>query len=140
MSALFADTSFYFAIFNRQDTLHERAKAAAAAHLGRVVTTEFVLVEVGNFFCRGKSRIVFQTMIENLRSAEDIEIVSASADLFEQGFSLFKSRPDKDWSLTDCISFVVMQQRSITEALTADHHFERAGFVALLKRRSSALV
>jgi uncharacterized protein len=92
--------------------LHARAKATAAGHQGAVVTTEFVLLEVGNFFCRGNGRAIFQTMIENLRST---------------------SRPDKEWSLTDCISFVVMQECGLIEALTADHHFEQAGFVALLK-------
>ncbi len=72
-------------------------------------------------------------MIENLRSAEDIQIVPASADLFDRGFHYFTERPDKEWSLTDCISFVVMNERGITEGLTADHHFEQAGFVALLR-------
>ena len=133
MSALFADTSFYVAIFSPQDALHDRGRAVAAAHQGSVVTTEFVLVEVGNFFCRGEGRAVFQRMIENLRLAEDIEIVPASAELFAEGLAIFTSRPDKDWSLTDCISFVVMQKRGITQALTADHHFEQAGFEALLK-------
>lgn len=133
MNAVFADTSFYVAIFSPPDALHAKAKSVAAAHHGKVVTTEFVLVEVGNFFCRGASRAIFQKMIENLRQAEDIEIVPASADLFNRGYLLFTSRPDKDWSLTDCISFVVMQERAMTDALTADHHFEQAGFVALLK-------
>ena len=112
--------------------MHARAKAIAASHQGGVVTTEFLLIEVGNFFCRGKGRAVFQTMLENLRSADDIEIIPASTDLFNKGFVLFTSCSDKDWSLTDCISFVVMQECGITEALTADHHFEQAGFVALL--------
>jgi predicted nucleic acid-binding protein len=133
MKVLFADTSFYVAIFSPQDALHARAKAVAAAHQGGVITTEFVLVEVGNFFCRGNVRAVFQTMIENLRSAEDIEIVPGSADLFDRGFHHFTARPDKDWSLTDCISFIVLHERGITDALTADHHIEQAGFVALLK-------
>ena len=61
------------------------------------------------------------------------QIVASSADLWKRGRSLYASRPDKDWSLTDCISFVVMQEHGLTEALTADHHFEQAGFVALLK-------
>ena len=133
MNTVFADTSFYVAIFSPQDAFHDRAKAVASALKGTVVTTEFVLVEVGNFFCRGSARAVFQTMVENLRAAEDIEIVPASSDLFRHGFALFASRPDKDWSLTDCISFGVMQERGITDALTADHHFEQAGFVVLLK-------
>lgn len=133
MNAVFADTSFYVAIFNPQDALHERAKAVAADLRGNVVTTEFVLLEVGNFFRHGKARTVLQTLMENLRTAEDIEIVPASAELFKAGFTLFTSRPDKVWSFTDCISFVVMSERGITEALTADHHFQQAGFVVLLK-------
>lgn len=133
MKVLFADTSFYVAIFSPHDQLHGKAKAVAEAHEGGVITTEFVLVEVGNFFCRGNGRGVFKKMIENLRSAEDIEIIPASSDLFDNGFVLFNSRADKEWSLTDCTSFVVMRESGIMEALTADHHFEQAGFVALLK-------
>jgi predicted nucleic acid-binding protein len=133
MNAVFADTSFCIAICNPHDALHDRAKAIAAALIGKIITTEFVLVEVGNFFCRGNGRAVFQTLIENLSTAEDIEIIPASSDCFRKGLGLFTSRPDKDWSLTDCTSFVVMQERAVTEALSADHHFEQAGFVALLK-------
>ena len=132
MNVLFADTSFYVAVFNPHDALHARAKAVAAAHLGSVITTEFILIEVGNFFCRGNARKVFQMMTEHLMAAEDIEVVPASTALFRDGLSFFNARPDKDWSLTDCISFVVMEEEDITEALTADHHFEQAGFIALL--------
>ena len=56
-----------------------------------------------------------------------------SEALFEAGFNLFEARPDKDWSLTDFISFVVMEREGLTEALTGDHHFEQAGFTALLR-------
>jgi hypothetical protein len=63
-------------------------------------------------------------------------VVPASSELFDRGMSLYLARPDKKWSLTDCISFVVMEDRKVTEALTADHHFEQAGFVALLKERA----
>jgi hypothetical protein len=51
----------------------------------------------------------------------------------DRGLALYAARPDKEWSLTDCVSFLVMQDHGVTEALTADHHFEQAGFVALLK-------
>ena len=65
--------------------------------------------------------------------AWDFEIVPASPELFYRGIELFRVRPDKDWSLTDCISFVVMTDRGLSEALTGDKHFEQAGFKALLK-------
>ena len=60
-------------------------------------------------------------------------VVPAETDLFRRGLDLYHNRPDKEWSLTDSISFVVMKDRGLTEALTGDHHFEQAGFVALLR-------
>ena len=62
-----------------------------------------------------------------------VKLIPPDVALFDAGVQLFANRPDKEWSLTDCISFVVMQQEGITQALTADHHFEQAGFQALLK-------
>ena len=61
-----------------------------------------------------------------------VEVLPLSEALFRQGFGLYRQRLDKEWGLTDCISFMVMQERGITEALTADHHFRQAGFLALL--------
>lgn len=76
---------------------------------------------------------MFLGLLEMLEKDTELTLVPASADLWRGGIALFAARSDKDWSLTDCISFVVMQERSIIDALTADHHFEQAGFVALLK-------
>ena len=73
------------------------------------------------------------TTLDELRADPDALIVPGDDSLWERGRILFAQRPDKQWSLTDCISFVVMQDRGITEALTADHHYEQAGFVGLLK-------
>ena len=60
-------------------------------------------------------------------------MVPFDAGLMDRGLAIFAERQDKDWPLTDCISFVVMQEQGITEALTGDRHFEQAGFVAMLK-------
>ncbi len=128
MNVAFADTSFYVAILGPRDAWHDRAVSFAAEFTGRIVTTEFVLVEVGNFFCRGRGRVQFEALVDNLDRAEDIEIIHASAELFREGFALCKSRCDIEWSFTDCISFAVMRRSGIAEALSADHHFEQAGF------------
>ena len=72
-------------------------------------------------------------MLDDLRKNPDVQVVPANDALFDEGVQLFANRLDKEWSLTDCISFVVMEQNGLTEALTGDHHFEQAGFVALLK-------
>jgi predicted nucleic acid-binding protein len=65
--------------------------------------------------------------------AKDVEIVPATMEWFERGMELYEGRPDKEWSLTDCISFAVMTERGVSDALTNDHHFEQAGFRILLK-------
>lgn len=75
-------------------------------------------------------------LIEEIRHAERLgmaEVVHVDRELLEQGFALFQNRPDKEWSLTDCISFTIMQKRGVWRALTTDHHFEQAGFERLLK-------
>jgi predicted nucleic acid-binding protein len=72
--------------------------------------------------------------VTRIRSDRNIEVIPASTELFEAGLQLHAQRPDKEWSLTDCISFVVMQRRGITSALAYDHHFEQAGFEVLLRR------
>jgi len=72
-------------------------------------------------------------LLELLQETTEVRIIPPSADLFERGVELYRQRSDKDWSLTDCISFVVMADEKITEALTGDRHFEQAGFYALLK-------
>lgn len=133
MKALFADTSFYVAALNARDVNHGRAQAFGQGFRGRVVTTEYVLLEVATFFCAAANRAVFLGLLRSLENDPEVVLVPASGDLWRRGIDLFAARLDKDWSLTDCISFVVMQEQGLAEALTSDRHFEQAGFVALLK-------
>jgi len=71
-------------------------------------------------------------LLDNLRLLPNVQIISASTTLLADGLTLYRTRPDKEWSLTDCTSFVVMENEQITEAFTSDHHFQQAGFVKLL--------
>ena len=130
---VFADTSFYVALLNRRDALRETAVTLLKRDTGEVVTTEFVLLELGNFLSGSAHRSRLQPFVERLRRQSLTRILPASTDLFDRGLELFARRDDKRWSLTDCISFVVMHDHGITDALTADHHFEQAGFTILLK-------
>lgn len=134
MKPVFADTSFYVALFSPGDIHHEKAVRLAHDLHRTVVVTEFVLVELANALARATSRRLFVDLLPKLRSNPTVKILPVSPDLLERGFNLYGNRPDKDWSLTDCISFVAMEAEGITEALTADHHFEQAGFVALLSQ------
>jgi len=133
MDEVFADTSFYAATANPHDQYYARAKEAGAKPWRRTITTEFVLLETANFCLEGKRRTAFLNLVANLRSASSVEVIPASTEWFQRGLDLFAARPDKLWSLTDCISFAVMRQRGLADALTADHNFEQAGFRALLR-------
>lgn len=132
MTVQFADTVYYVALLNPRDALHGRALDLSDPPGVSVVTTEYVLLEVATFFAQPAGRDVFVQLVRDLRADPATRIVPATADLFARGFDLFAARPDKSWSLTDCISFVVMADSGLTDALTADHHFAQAGFVPLL--------
>jgi predicted nucleic acid-binding protein len=133
MKTAFADATFYVALLIARDTNHSKAKAVAQSWAGPVVTTECVLTEVANHLCgSARRRAKFGQFLADVRADPNTTVVESSHDLWERGIALYLRRPDKEWSLTDCISFVVMEKRGETEALTADHHFEQAGFAALL--------
>ena len=110
-----------------------RPKALAESKINRrIITTEFILLELGNACAQAGDRADFLTLLEGLRASPRMEIVPLSRQLLQRGLDLFAKRGDKDWSLTDCISFVVMQDFNIHSALTGDRHFQQAGFEALL--------
>ncbi len=132
MSGVFADTSFYLALLRADDPLH----SSAVNELRRnrpIVTTEFVVLELGNACARAVDHADFLALVAGMRASDRIAIVPLDSSLLDRGLELLANRPDKDWSLTDCISFVVMEDHGLHEALTGDKHFEQAGFVTLLK-------
>jgi hypothetical protein len=134
MRTIFADTFYFIALLNASDTNHVKAVQFTAENAFRMLTTEWVLTELADGLARSpRGRTEFMATLADLQTDEDVTIVPCDSALMAEGVQLYGERPDKAWSLTDCISFVAMTKASITEALTADHHFEQAGFVALLK-------
>lgn len=133
MKTVFADTFYYLALVNPDDKRHQQARAYTASFNGRMVTTSWVLIELADALANRSTRSIFLRTLAQLRTDPDVTILPPDPDPFEEGVKLYSNRPDKDWSLTDCISFAVMRQQGLTEALTGDHHFEQAGFIALLK-------
>lgn len=133
MSQVFLDTSFLIAVVLSDDALHRRAIAWRSKLRGPFVTTEFVLIEFGDALSAPRNRALADRAIRAMRSRADITILPASSDAFGRGLELFRSRTDKAWSLTDCISFSSMSEQGIQEALSYDQHFEQAGFRALLR-------
>ena len=133
MSATFADSFYFLALFNPRDAAHERAVRASQDVPNTLVTTDWVLVELADALCDPVNRVGCIGLVNDLRRSSRVKVEPATRELLNAGWSLYQQRLDKDWSLTDCTSFVVMEQRGIAEALTGDHHFEQAGFRALLK-------
>jgi len=132
---IFTDTVAWVALVNTRDSLHKKSKEVFT-NLRRqnykFVTTEFVLLEFANALSAPDFRVKAAIFVEGLRQSADIEIIPASSKLFSIGFELYKNRPDKEWSIVDCVSFIVMEEMEISEAFTEDHHFEQAGFSKLL--------
>ncbi len=132
MTAVFADTAYYVALLSRRDEYHASAYAYTARFAGEFVTTAWVNLELANHLSASSHREAFVSFYNDLNGDSRVRIVPATQYLFERGLDLFACRPDKVWSLTDCISFVVMQEQRLSDALTADHHFAQAGFRVLL--------
>ena len=133
MNRVFADAFYFVALLNRADQYHSRAAAAATQLRGEIITTQWVLAEVADALADSASRRSVAPFLRDLSKDPKVTVVQAGSDWFERGLQLYEQRPDKDWSLTDCISFAVMAEQKVTDALTGDKHFEQAGFTALLK-------
>jgi len=132
MRLVFADTSFYQALLNPRDSWHKTAADLSDTFRGRVLTSEYVLCKLGALMSHGHLRLLFHELVKELEAAPYVEIIPASHELFKAGLDLFANRPDKEWSLTDCVSLVLMGKYDVEEALSGDRHFEQAGFRALL--------
>ncbi len=132
MRTVFADSFYFIAQLNAADEAHQRATEFTASFSGRLLTTDWVIVEVADATSRPPNRERFIAFYDQLSRMPDIKILAADRATLQSGYDLYRRRPDKEWSLTDCISFFVMQREGIAEALTGDHHFQQAGFIALL--------
>lgn len=133
MTMRFADTYYFIALLSPKDEAHAKAVAFTQCFNGQLLTTAWVLTELADGLVEARARQRFVDFYDRLRARDDVLIVPCGETLFDQGIAMYRRRPDKEWKLTDCISFAVMQGEGLREALTADHHFEQAGFTALLK-------
>jgi predicted nucleic acid-binding protein len=132
MRRVFADTAYFVALVRTRDQLHRQATYFHEHPPGSLLTTEWILTEVANQLADPPIREGFMRLLAQLRGRTDVKIVRVKHEDFQQGCELYGRRKDKDWSLTDCISFVIMREYGIDTALTSDEAFEQAGFQRLL--------
>jgi predicted nucleic acid-binding protein len=132
MTCVFADSHYFFALVNPRDKRHTQALEFSRTRSVSLVTTSWVLTELADGLARSVNREAFNLILNELSQNPQDTIAPLSQALFDRGVKLYTSRSDKTWTLTDCISFAVMSDYGLTEALTGDRHFEQAGFRALL--------
>jgi predicted nucleic acid-binding protein len=135
MNKVFLDTSYAVALSATTDENHARAVELAdeletsGTHF---ITTRAILLEIGNALSKVRHRSAAVKLLTALENDPKVEIVAASDELYRRAFETYRDRVDKEWGLIDCMSFVVMNDEGITDALTADHDFRQAGFSVLL--------
>jgi uncharacterized protein len=129
---IFVDTAYVLALVNEHDQFHERAQELADLYEGQqLLITDAVLLEIGNALSRGFKEEAIE-VISGFIESEEVEVVHYSSKIFDQAFALYKKYDDKEWSLVDCISFIVMRERGIKQVLTFDRHFKQAGFTVIM--------
>lgn len=136
MNRIFLDTSFVIALSIEDDKYHAVAKLWAEyirQNRSILITHQGILLEIGDALSKPQWRTKAADILNFLRQDRTVEITSMTQDLIDAAFQLFISRSDKSWGMTDCISFVVMQQINLKSALTTDQHFVQSGFRALLR-------
>lgn len=130
---IFVDTLFIVALVNRRDTYHAQATQLSHILSGQLLlTTDAVLLEIGNALSR-HHKLEAIAIIDQFLTSPDIEVIRMDADIFTQAFTLYRNYSDKSWGLIDCLSFAVMRNRNVSDALTFDQHFVQAGFNALMR-------
>jgi len=133
---IFVDTGYLLALAKPRDHLYALAMAWAKAAPPPFITTEYVVVETINGLSSLLDRPRGHILLDQMSPENGWQLVPASGGLMARGLALHRQHADKEWSLTDCISFVVMRQRGVAQALAHDHHFEQTGFEALLRREA----
>ncbi len=132
MSEVFVDAFYFIALLNPSDRFHSAAVEATKVLKSRLLTTTWVLMEVADALSAPSIRQTVHRFLRQIADDDNMQVVEANSQWYTRGLELYGNRSDKSWSLTDCISFQVMKDRRIEEALTGDRHFIQAGFRALL--------
>ena len=134
---VFLDTAYAIALSSPNDLFHQQAVQLADELKSagtRLITTRAILLEIGNALSKQRYRRAAVLLLDSIEIDPRVEIIPLSEQLYARASKLYRERPDKEWTLTDCMSFIVMEDREISEALTTDEHFHQAGFHVLMRQ------
>ncbi len=127
---LFVDTSYVLALYNKGDQFHERCvkamPVAQAAH--QLITTDAVLMEIGNAFAAISRRTQGARIIRDFLHSPQVKVELLTPEYFSEALELYEQRSDKAWGMVDCFSFIVMKKFRVIHTLSTDRHFQQAGF------------
>jgi len=132
MKRVSGDSLYFLALVNPKDRFHRQAVDFARAWQGIIVTSRWVLAEICDWLSSSDNRALALGVVSQITTSKRFHVIHRSDELFERGLELYRLRPDQDWSLTDSVSFIVMADEGLADALTGDRHFNQAGFTALL--------
>ncbi|OGP64352.1 MAG: PIN domain-containing protein [Deltaproteobacteria bacterium RBG_16_42_7] len=135
MNKFFLDAAYAIALSAVTGQYHQKAEILSRqieTEAISLITTRAVVLEIGNALAKLRYRDAAIKLLDSLEEDPNVEIIPLSEELYSQARELYRQRPDKEWGITDCISFVVMQNYGLSDALTTDEHFNQAGFKALL--------
>ena len=130
------DTAYAIVLSAPSDAHHEQAVTLAGwieSSWIRLITTRAVMLEIGNALAKARYRSAAVELLEAIENDKSVEVIALSETLSERAYRLFRYRTDKEWGMIGCVSFIVMEDRQITDAPTTDELFQQAGFRALLR-------
>ena len=136
MGPVFVDTAALIALNNQRDALHQQAdrvRRDLVAESRLFLTSSLVLVELCNAFSRVALRPTALSTLDSIQASDRWSCIHVNETLLERGLKRFRERPDKEWSLVDCVSMVLAVDFGCTEVFTSDYHFAQAGFTTLLQ-------
>ena len=134
MNRTFVDTAFVVGLVNQKDQYHDLAMELSKKYENApLLITEAVMLEIGNALAKDYKQEAIE-IIKAFRVSDEVMIVELNAQIFSKGFEMYEKYKDKAWGMVDCISFVVMRENKITDALTSDDHFKQAGFNILMRK------
>jgi uncharacterized protein len=140
MNRVFLDTAYAIDLSSKDDAHHHRAVGLAQlleSYAIQLITTRAVMTEIGNALAKQRYRWAGIRLLQSMEQDPQVTIIPVTEELYARAFELYRQRPDKEWGLTDCISFIVMNDQQLTDALTTDVHFQQAGFRPLMRETAS---
>ncbi len=133
---IFVDSFGWISLINKSDNYHQLSANLMKdllKHQSKLITTDYILIETINALSKVQFRQAVIEFVNRIESSQSVTIIKITDKIYRSAWELYKQRTDKEWGITDCTCFEVMEMFNLKKAFTKDRHFEQAGFNILLK-------